>query len=1097
MFSVTNLLSRTRRTAPAGRVSHTVKARTGSALFAATLLAVTLPALAVQAVQPGQQQQSRLTQPVVAAQLHVQPDLSATLSLVPAADSHPGVASFINNIGGQWEVRWDRRSMRPNVIQGSGVAVIPGNGNALDNGDVGLAPAQAMTLDTVAASLRTFWQSRQKLLGTTGLSFQLDRAASGVSGNDRNHWTVRFGQYYKGVPVHDAYLYFRLSHGNIVQFGAQRVAPVELKVKPALDRKHAFAAAFRQMPLQPDSHISKVFEAGQLLILPTLAHKQPLGTRYTGVPGQGYSHLLAWRFVFQLEDDYNTYEVFLDAHSNQLLEVRSLTDFTQATVTGGIYVEDGRTTEVVVPLPFASVSNNGQKVTDIDGQYDYSGGTASTSLNGRYFMISDDCGSILLSDNSDGNLDLGSSGGTDCTTPGVGGGGNTHASRTGFYHLTMINRMAHTYLPNNSWLDSTVLVNVNINNQCNAFWNGYSLNFYQSGGGCANTGEIPGVFLHEWGHGIDSNTGGSAPDHGSGEAVGDTFAMIYLQNGCIGNGFRPNQSGECTGVRWPKAFSVHDQQPGYPVAKPSNIEQFAGGSCPYYTPSGVPYQGVMGYEGHRESLIISSANWDLAQNLIGEYGNQQGWEELASMWYGSLQASKSAYQIVSGGRCEPTAEIDGCAAGNWYTALLAADDDDGNLANGTPNACRIWDAYEAHGIACGTRPTCTGGAGADFTIGSDTSRQAICVPDDAAYSINIGARAGFANPVTLSVDTLPSGVSAAFSANPVTPGTSSQLTLSAAAGTAAGNYSITINGSASDSQGHATVVQFVVTDAPPGTPVLQAPADGAINVPASITLSWQPVAGSESYAIEIATDAAFTDIVASQSGITGSTYQASGLVLNTTYYWRVTAANACGIGVASDSASFTTVLPESRHILGSLTGLQGDSVTVQLNGSETLKLTGNGAFFFSTGVLDGQTYDITVSQQPSNPQQTCTVENGSGTMQGHNISDVKVTCGAYVQGFSVGGSVTNLLGSGLVLQLNGGHDLAVSGANFTFPAELADGSSYEVTVLTQPSAPQQLCTVSSGSGSINGSDVTDVAVSCNDDRIFADGFEGSATSAHR
>jgi hypothetical protein len=51
--------------------------------------------------------------------------------------------------------------------------------------------------------------------------------------------------------------------------------------------------------------------------------------------------------------------------------------------------------------------------------------------------------------------------------------------------------------------------------------------------------------------------------------------------------------------------------------------------------------------------------------------------------------------------------VDGCAATNWYTVYLAADDDDGNLANGTPNACRIWDAFSAHGIACGSRPVCT------------------------------------------------------------------------------------------------------------------------------------------------------------------------------------------------------------------------------------------------------------------------------------------------------------------------------------------------------------------------------------------------------
>ena len=44
---------------------------------------------------------------------------------------------------------------------------------------------------------------------------------------------------------------------------------------------------------------------------------------------------------------------------------------------------------------------------------------------------------------------------------------------------------------------------------------------------------------------------------------------------------------------------------------------------------------------------------------------------------------------------------------NGVLVYLPADDDDGNLANGTPNACRIWDAFNAHGIACGTRPTCT------------------------------------------------------------------------------------------------------------------------------------------------------------------------------------------------------------------------------------------------------------------------------------------------------------------------------------------------------------------------------------------------------
>jgi hypothetical protein len=38
--------------------------------------------------------------------------------------------------------------------------------------------------------------------------------------------------------------------------------------------------------------------------------------------------------------------------------------------------------------------------------------------------------------------------------------------------------------------------------------------------------------------------------------------------------------------------------------------------------------------------------------------------------------------------------------------LLAVDDDDGNLGNGTPNGCLIWQAFNDHGIACGSQPLC-------------------------------------------------------------------------------------------------------------------------------------------------------------------------------------------------------------------------------------------------------------------------------------------------------------------------------------------------------------------------------------------------------
>ena len=84
----------------------------------------------------------------------------------------------------------------------------------------------------------------------------------------------------------------------------------------------------------------------------------------------------------------------------------------------------------------------------------------------------------------------------------------------------------------------------------------------------------------------------------------------------------------------------------------------------------------------------------------------------------------------------------------------------------------------------------------------------------------------------------------------------------------------------------------------------------------------------------------------------------------------------------------------------------------------------------------------------------CTTPNGRGPSS-TNPKVVKV---------SIGGSVSGLAGSGLVLQ-NGADDLAVRGdGSFSFVAMIDKGTSYAVTVAQQPSAPSQTCVVGSGSG---------------------------------
>ncbi len=80
---------------------------------------------------------------------------------------------------------------------------------------------------------------------------------------------------------------------------------------------------------------------------------------------------------------------------------------------------------------------------------------------------------------------------------------------------------------------------------------------------------------------------------------------------------------------------------------------------------------------------------------------------------------------------------------------------------------------------------------------------------------------------------------------------------------------------------------------------------------------------------------------------------------------------------------------------------------------------------------------------------------------------------------SIGGTVTGLSGSGLVLQDNAGDTLSVpADGSFSFATPIAGGNGYAVTVESQPSSPAQVCTVAGAVGTVGEGNVTDVAVAC-------------------
>ena len=642
--------------------------------------------------------------------LEVQPSVELQSRGSAKALGNPALQRFFAHQSDEWEVRWDKRSDRPNLIQGVGIPLLPGRGNKLAVSDLKLAHEGGPRMADVEAKLRGFMADFPELLGVSNVDLRFNEKGSVYAGGENDLWFVEFQQFHRGVPVEGANVFFRINNGNIIQFGTDRVADVRTNPNPKIDRAAALASALRALGFRL-SEIEEITKPGTLKLVPALTAGERPAEKFEGEAGRGYRHYLVWEVEFRRANDTATYQAKVDAKTGKLLGLEDLTYY--ATVTGGIYPTTNTDAEVVRPMPFTNVTNSTAKVTDAAGNYTYSGGTATAALNGRYFRMADACGAISKSDSSTGNIVFGTSGGTDCTTPGSGGAGNTHASRSGFYHLTNINRKAASFLAGNAWLNSTVTANMNINNTCNAFWNGSTVNFYRSGGGCSNTGEIAAVFLHEWGHGMDTNSGGAASDKGTGEAVGDTFAFIETKDPCIGKNFRPgvpcaNCNATCTGVRDMASFASGGS---HTIAKPSNVASNTGINCDRYAcpyTSGLSaYQGPMGYEGHCESYIAGTANWDLSKQLITRWGTTTGWQKMDAIWYKSLTPSKSAYRVVSGGKCNTAAVVDGCAATNWYTVFLSADDDDGNLANGTPNGCRIWDAYSAHGIACGARPVCT------------------------------------------------------------------------------------------------------------------------------------------------------------------------------------------------------------------------------------------------------------------------------------------------------------------------------------------------------------------------------------------------------
>jgi len=193
---------------------------------------------------------------------------------------------------------------------------------------------------------------------------------------------------------------------------------------------------------------------------------------------------------------------------------------------------------------------------------------------------------------------------------------------------------------------------------------------------------------------------------------------------------------------------------------------------------------------------------------------------------------------------------------------------------------------------------------------------------------------------------------------------------------------------------------------------------------------------------------------------------------------------ACGGGGGGGAAANGSTYTVSVTVTGMRHSYNG--LTLRNNGADDLKVYGDGTSSFKTALAAGSAYAVTVASQPTGPDQSCTVSNGSGTIGSGNVTNVAIDC-PFPTAYAVGGTVSGLTGTGLDLEYRADNvslpsivQMNADGA-FVFDASRTSavtGTVYDVSIANQPANPAQTCVVNYGSGTVAGADVGNVQVVC-------------------
>jgi hypothetical protein len=188
---------------------------------------------------------------------------------------------------------------------------------------------------------------------------------------------------------------------------------------------------------------------------------------------------------------------------------------------------------------------------------------------------------------------------------------------------------------------------------------------------------------------------------------------------------------------------------------------------------------------------------------------------------------------------------------------------------------------------CSQRPS--------FTLSAPAPAVQVCRGGSATAPLQLQGIVGFSDPVAFAASGNPAGSTLAFAPNPATPPQQPVLQVAAGAAVAVGDYPIAVSATSGAIE-RRLELNLGVYDQAPAAPAGLLPADGANTVAATPTLSWNAAERAYAYRVQIAADAAFTQIVREHDTTDTAWTLSSGEALDTSarYWWRVIARNPCG-----------------------------------------------------------------------------------------------------------------------------------------------------------------------------------------------------------